>query len=65
MTQPDRHRKGIILIALAISLLFCLRFSLPPLTSHQPLSITTAQPAWIGNTFRPDQSLSTRSLQQQ
>ena len=30
MTQPDRHRKGIILIAIALSLLFCLRFLPPP-----------------------------------
>ena len=62
MAQPDRHRKGIILIALALSLLFCLRFSPPPLTSHQSLSITLYQPAWIGNTFRFDQSFVTRSL---
>ena len=31
MTQPDRRRNGLFLIAIAISLLFCLRLSPPPL----------------------------------
>ena len=30
MTQPDRRRNGLFLIAIAISLLFCLRLSPPP-----------------------------------
>lgn len=57
MTQPDRHRNRLILVAIALSLLFCLRFYIPPLTSHQPFSIAAGQPAWLGNPFYLHQSL--------
>ena len=61
MTQPDRRRNGLFLIAIAISLLFCLRLSPPPLTSHQPLFVS-GESTWFEHPHYPHQSLSARSL---
>ena len=53
MAQPDRHRKGIILIAIALSLLFCLRFSPPPLLAANHFQSPPTSPLGLGTLSIP------------